>query len=687
MTVSKHYLVVTLLVDIVVVTLALQPSPPGDLRVVGKTENAVFVQWTPPSGGGAVRGYRAVATPIKSYGENLGPVRSWEWLQPGLVSSSFITLSPATQYTLSLTSLGENGEVSSPTMVTTWTRIGIPEAPPTPSLEWQQGQRMGISLSPAKSNLNGPISFYRLALVDERGFFNKDSLVGWEEGTQLHLLYYIAAQWDDPSDLPYSFTLGDGDRLGGYYNGPLPSHGHWHPALGLGSTWENVTKIQYSPTGHYQHSHITLSNDQRAQEVVTVEDGGVVTGLWIAIGATSIILLLVLGVFLLLKLNLTRGKLSRRRSRREAHPLAQSSSYNQPSTSVSTISVPYATNEFNDCGGYTHLSFVPEEEDWGRKALLGLASIACIPRAGIVLPHSDEARGGATGVEDIPIIANGKFGPIFASLLQDRHPVQLFQLTIPSKVGNGGSSSWDEASFRALNSLLLPSSHVNVTSLSGFLQTEGYLYLVIPGEGTPLKTELHRTRSGEGSRSSQALLLCAMGVAEGLFHLHSYNLTHGELCSWSVVLPYQDDWANPKLTGFSILAANPVNKERDRNRWISVEQLHSRTAPPSDAWSFGVLLWEIATLGATPLHEIKTEDIKRRVERGARPPQLETFGDGLYQLMLSCWQIDKEERPDPETLACTLHELLPTANDELGIWDSFKWPPYIESLEFLPSTK
>lgn len=69
MTVSKHYLVVTLLVDIVVVTLALQPSPPGDLRVVGKTENAVFVQWTPPSGGGAVRGYRAVATPIKSYGE------------------------------------------------------------------------------------------------------------------------------------------------------------------------------------------------------------------------------------------------------------------------------------------------------------------------------------------------------------------------------------------------------------------------------------------------------------------------------------------------------------------------------------------------------------------------------------------------------------------------------------------
>lgn len=170
-------------------------------------------------------------------------------------------------------------------MVTTWTRIGIPEAPPTPSLEWQQGQRMGISLSPAKSihllklilyfdtktfilqkmftfsgNLNGPISFYRLALVDERGFFNKDSLVGWEEGTQLHLLYYIAAQWDDPSDLPYSFTLGDGDRLGGYYNGPLPSHGHWHPALGLGSTWENVTKIQYSPTGHYQHSHITLSS-------------------------------------------------------------------------------------------------------------------------------------------------------------------------------------------------------------------------------------------------------------------------------------------------------------------------------------------------------------------------------------------------------------------------------------------
>lgn len=81
---------------------------------------------------------------------------------------------------------------------------------------------------------------------------------------------------------------------------------------------------------------------------------------------------------------------------------------------------------------------------------------------------------------------------------------------------------------------------------------------------------------------------------------------------------------------------------------MSVEELHSRCVPPSDSWAFGVLLWEIASLGGTPLEDIRTEDVKRRVERGARPAQLTHMGDGLYQIMLTCWQLDRDERPDGE---------------------------------------
>lgn len=124
-----------------------------------------------------------------------------------------------------------------------------------------------LALLTFSENGKGPISFYRLALVDD-GLpgFNHDTLVGWQEASEVHLPYYIAAQWNDPYYFPTSFTLGDGSTLGGFYNGPLPPHAHWHPALGVGSTLENVTKIQYSSTGHWQHGHISLSSKLRGKK-------------------------------------------------------------------------------------------------------------------------------------------------------------------------------------------------------------------------------------------------------------------------------------------------------------------------------------------------------------------------------------------------------------------------------------
>lgn len=181
---------------------------------------------------------------------------------------------------------------------------------------------------------------------------------------------------------------------------------------------------------------------------------------------------------------------------------------------------------------------MPEEEDWGRRVLLGLATIPCISHSAIVLPPSSGGNGnnpsnGTSASNEVAVlIANGRFGPVWASLQSISQPprprpVQLFQLPIPS--GGAGArsksaTSWDETSFRALNSILQPSSHVNVISLDGFLQTESNLFLVLDGEGLTLKTELLRMRDSP-SKNSQALLLCAMGVAEGLFHLHSYNVS------------------------------------------------------------------------------------------------------------------------------------------------------------------
>ena len=51
-------------------------------------------------------------------------------------------------------------------------------------------------------------------------------------------------------------------------------------------------------------------------------------------------------------------------------------------------------------------------------------------------------------------------------------------------------------------------------------------------------------------------------------------------------------------------------------------------------------------LGGTPYAEVKSRDIGHRVIRGMRVPQTTYMTDEIYQLMLQCWQLDLDERPN-----------------------------------------
>lgn len=111
----------------------------------------------------------------------------------------------------------------------------------------------------ASENSMGPVSFYRLAMIDEGQLgFSSETTVVWRQARDLGYPYYITAQWN-ADDLPSTFIVGREDEVGGFFNGPLLEKGHWHPALGVGSTLDNVTKITYSSTGHEQHAHISIA--------------------------------------------------------------------------------------------------------------------------------------------------------------------------------------------------------------------------------------------------------------------------------------------------------------------------------------------------------------------------------------------------------------------------------------------
>jgi fyn-related kinase len=67
----------------------------------------------------------------------------------------------------------------------------------------------------------------------------------------------------------------------------------------------------------------------------------------------------------------------------------------------------------------------------------------------------------------------------------------------------------------------------------------------------------------------------------------------------------------------------------------------------SDVWSFGILMYELITLGGEPYRGIKSSEVVRafkdRWYRIPIPPGLCT--SEFYAVMLKCWKHDPSERP------------------------------------------
>ena len=57
----------------------------------------------------------------------------------------------------------------------------------------------------------------------------------------------------------------------------------------------------------------------------------------------------------------------------------------------------------------------------------------------------------------------------------------------------------------------------------------------------------------------------------------------------------------------------------------------------SDVWSFGVLLWEIFSIGNQPYSGMSAESTISAVARGHRMERPEMCPDDMYALMLDDW--------------------------------------------------
>merc|ERR1719376_120895 len=137
-------------------------------------------------------------------------------------------------------------------------------------------------------------------------------------------------------------------------------------------------------------------------------------------------------------------------------------------------------------------------------------------------------------------------------------------------------------------------------------------------------------------------------------HLVSKNLIHRDLAARNVLLA---DGRVIKICDFG-MSRNVGTKEEDYVmmtsygvrlplKWMSIESMFERRySNRSDVWSFGVLLWEIFSLGCSPYSGVVLDQkFMNKLKSGTRLSKPKYANDDIYNVMLNCWQPEPNQRP------------------------------------------
>jgi serine/threonine protein kinase len=175
--------------------------------------------------------------------------------------------------------------------------------------------------------------------------------------------------------------------------------------------------------------------------------------------------------------------------------------------------------------------------------------------------------------------------------------------------------------------------------------------------------------------TSRDLIKFIYHVAKGMEHISSNCIVHRDLASRNILISSQRVC---KIGDFGMArhmeSMGDVYERHSRNakipvRWMAPEVLLNNSfTTKSDVFSFGILMWEIVTLGSTPYRHLKTDQIIQAVARnGERPERPEYCHELLYDIMSSCWSADPAQRPSFSQLVGKLDGLLMSTEEYIQL--------------------
>uniref|UniRef100_A0A3Q1J791 receptor protein-tyrosine kinase n=1 Tax=Anabas testudineus TaxID=64144 RepID=A0A3Q1J791_ANATE len=235
------------------------------------------------------------------------------------------------------------------------------------------------------------------------------------------------------------------------------------------------------------------------------------------------------------------------------------------------------------------------------------------------------------------VIGSGEFGEVYKGRLK---PVGKKEIPVAIKTLKVGYSERQRRDFLSEASIMGQFDQPNIIRLEGVV-TKSRPTMIITEfmENGALDSFL---RQNDGQFPVIQLVGMLRGIASGMRYLAEMSYVHRDLAARNI-----------------LVNSNLVCKVSDFVRWTAPEAIaYRKFTSASDVWSYGIVTWEVMSYGERPYWDMSNQDVINAIEQDFRLPAPMDCPVVLHQLMLDCWQKDRNARPKFSDIVSMLDKMI-----------------------------